>query len=370
MAIRKQWTGLEILLFMILIAICGCTIAGGVLLVVAGWAWVIIPLSLLPYIFQVLHHHQHERSVSMIAPPSQALALCSSVAAAQKPQPRDRTCANSVVWVVLMLLIGSLASAFYCVALLALYTACVCPSCAVGQPGAIFDTYVHTGSTSTSSSSPHRTTITCSTGQNIGTLMLGCASGVLTLWGLCLLAYDLAQRSCCNPAVPDYLPPTPEHAAAILAGAAAVPLPTHYAVDVDAVDLPSVTKGQRVAWAGGKDGRRDKQALFDGEVESVPSDLIAAGHADERGERSHLRLLAPRGSRRRDGPPSPRAQFGRWDEEAPSEYSGDLVMPPRLRAAERPADWEDDSGPLIAPVLQSQRSYTPFSCGPPGGGGG
>ena len=75
---------------------------------------------------------------------SQVIALCSSVAAAQKPQPRDRTCANSVVWVVLMLLIGSLISAFYCIALLALYMACVCPSCAVGQPGAIFDTYAPT----------------------------------------------------------------------------------------------------------------------------------------------------------------------------------------------------------------------------------
>ena len=200
--------------------------------------------------------------------------------------------------------------------------------------------------------------------------MLGCANGVLALWSLCVLTYDLAQRSCCNPALPEYIPPTPDHAAAILAGAAAVLLPTHYAVDVDAVDLPVTKRGQKITWAA-NDGVRDKQALFDGEMESVPSDLIAAGHPSERGDatRSHLRLLAKRGSRRRDGPPSPRAQFGRWDEEVATEYSGysgDLVMPPRLRAAERPPDWEDDSGPLMAPALQSQRSFTPFSCGPPG----
>lgn len=169
---------------------------------------------------------------------SQVLALCSSVASAQKPQPRDRTCANSVVWVVLMLLIGSLSSAFYSTALLSLYTACVCSTCAVGQPGAIFDTCA-ASNVRTHLTRTHRTTITCSTGQNIGTLMLGCASGALTLWGVCLLVYDLAQRSCCNPAVPEYIPPTPEHAAAILAGATAVPLPTHYALDVDAVDSPS-----------------------------------------------------------------------------------------------------------------------------------
>lgn len=185
----------------------------------------------------------------------------------------------------------------------------------------------------------HRSTITCSTGQNIGTLMLGCASGVLTLWGMCLLTYDLAQRSCCNPAIPEYVPPTPEHAAAILAGAAAVPLPTHYAVDVDAVDLPTI-KRQKVTW-----GATDKQALFD--QERVPSDLIPAGD----GTRSHLRLMAPRA----------REDTAYWDGEASTEcYSGEL---PRLQAAERPADWEDDSGPLM---LQSHRSYTPFSCGPPG----
>lgn len=56
MAVRKHWNGLEILLFILLIIIFGCSIAGGVVLIVAGWAWIILPLALAPYVFQVRQH--------------------------------------------------------------------------------------------------------------------------------------------------------------------------------------------------------------------------------------------------------------------------------------------------------------------------
>lgn len=159
MAIRKQWSALEVLLMLALLIISGCVIAGSVLLTVSGWAWSVIPLSLLPAVFQVARsvNSRVQRPCAAVCRislpllpttpcvPPQILALCSAAAAAQKPMPRDRTCANSVWWVVALLIVGSGLAGVFCAASLTLYTACVCPDCAVGKPGIIFDKYVKRG---------------------------------------------------------------------------------------------------------------------------------------------------------------------------------------------------------------------------------
>ncbi len=154
MAIRRQWTAIEMLLMMALVAINGCIIGGSVLLTASGWAWTFIPLSLLPAVFQVCfgimsnHHLQPFTTVTkpsttiLCCRPSQLLALCSAAAAAQKPMPADRTCANSVWWVVMLVIVGSGLAGVLGAASLTLYTACVCPDCIAGQPGVLFDRYV------------------------------------------------------------------------------------------------------------------------------------------------------------------------------------------------------------------------------------
>lgn len=220
------------------------------------------------------------------------------------------------------------------------------------------------------------------------------------LWGLLLLAYDISQRTCCQPAFPKYIPPTPSQAAAILAGTTAIPLATHYAVDIQAAELPSMTNSStettntstrkqllnkrrpplaRLVKKRNQDDADDQgSVLFRGETESIDSDLIGTAQnnilsTDSFG-RTNFRVLAQRGSHVRDGgPSSPYMRQGeqepvRWDDVmASGEFSGELIMPPRLRAIQHPPEWDDEEE-SIAPPLHAARSYTPFAYGPPGAG--
>lgn len=203
------------------------------------------------------------------------------------------------------------------------------------------------------------------------------------------------------PAFPTYIPPTPSQAAAILAGTTAIPLATHYAVDIQAAELPPLKDAHKKMLPHKRrpppfprlaksrtsdDGHHStaRQGLFRGETESIDSELIRSGTnpgsssnfgtADSYGT-TNFRVLARRVSDHVDegGPTSPYMQRrGEGEEDGlyvgtlHHSYSGDLIMPPRLRAIEHPAEWDEEDDVAIPLPLQAARSYTPFACGPPG----